>query len=115
MADEEKKPRRRRRQPKAPQEEQPLSDIEVLAHNASTLGVAQMKLLQAIYAEQRAASFFIISQETDGEESAETFRHAIALQQQGTDLVRGAWYDVRGPAEEEEPKQTDGDSEVSEE
>ena len=110
MADEEKKPRRRRRQPRA-QEEPALSDIEALSHNITTLGIAMMKLLQAIYAEQRAASFYIISQETGGEDSAETFRHAVNLQQQGTDLVRGAWNDIRGPVGEEEQEQ-DGDPEV---
>lgn len=111
MAEEEKKPRRRRRQQKA-QEEVTLSDAEILGHNVTTIGIAMMKLLQAIYAEQRAASFLVISMQTDGEESAETFRHAVTLQQQGTELVRAAWHDVRGPVGEEEQEQADGDPEV---
>lgn len=111
MADEEKRPRRRHRQPKA-QEEPALSHVEILNHNVTTMGIAIMKLLQAIYAEQRAASFFAVSQETgDGEASAEIFRHATNLQQQGTELVRGAWNDIRGPVGEEEQEQ-DGDPEV---
>lgn len=115
--DEEKKPRRRRgRKPEeeTAQEEQ-VSDVEILAHNITAMGIAQLKLLQAIYAEQRAYSFFLLSEQIGGSnEGVRLFQEARQLQDQSKDLVRAAWNDVFGSQEDAPQEEPDGETEVQE-
>ena len=113
MADGEKRPRRRRgKKAEDPTPEYQPTEIEALGHNITTIGIAQMKLLQAIYAEQRAYSFFLLSEQIGGDDGVRIFTEARQLQDQSKDLVRGAWHDVFGESAVEPQEETDGEPEV---